>query len=188
MAYILYGCLCDVQLSQSVDGLPKDGRHDGHEEDIDTPPIEGLSAILQHDVKELEQSSTRRSRRLGKIAQGLPEAERREGIDPLEKTGEGVVGGDGLVRKVDMPQLAKIRLAGAADNQACGAANQSTYRKLDDVLAVCLTGFLFSGGAVFVKCWIFLALKLLSSVLPRQRGPPGGHRSTSSRRRGRGLG
>ena len=88
-----------------------------------------------------------------------------------------------------MPQLAKIRLAGATDDQACGAANQSAYRKLNDVLAVCLTGFLFSGGsAVFVKCGIFLALKLLSSVLPRQRGPPGGHRSTSSRRRGMGLG
>ena len=92
MAYILYGCLCDVQLNQSVDGLSKDGRYNGHEEDIDTPPIERLNAILQHNVKELKQPPTRRSRWLGKIAQGLPEAERREGIDPLEKAGEGVVG------------------------------------------------------------------------------------------------
>ena len=83
-----------------------------------------------------------------------------------------------------MPQLAKIRLASATDNQACGTANQSSYGKFDDVLAVCLTGLLLSGGAVFVKCWIFLALKLLSSVLTRQRGPSRGRCSSSRRRRG----
>ena len=68
-----------------------------------------------------------------------------------------------------MSQLAKIRLAGATDNQARGAANESSHGKLDDILAVDLTWFLL-WGTVFMKRWIFLGLKLLSSVLTRQRG------------------